>query len=182
MKEYYLLLITNDLIRTTYLSNTHLVLGGTLGKLDEFTKDYENPQDLANEINTTSVPIYFQEAVIISKDNLIAIQERKTTYPKKVEPVLFHEDKKFITQLSTGYADKLIKEYRDFLWNHKNEIKNSLIKYVKMGVKIDEQIYLEQLNKVFYAYYQDITYKKLRDTYFQLKSQRKKYMKIRSNE
>ncbi len=181
MKEYYLFLITDDRNDSNYLSNKHFVYNDTLEEIDKFTMVYQDAQDLGNDINVYHVKKTFVDAVIVSKSNLFYMLNHGDAFPKKEEKVLFAKDKDFVLQKKDNafYDEVLIDEYKNFLLNHKKEICHSLVKYVKLGVDIDESILDENLDQAFYSYYKRKTYKKLRDTYFDLKRKEKKYKRVR---
>ncbi len=181
MREYFLFLITDDEVTSDYLSNKHLVYGGSLDEIDEFTRAYKDAQDLGNDINVNHVPRIFRDAVIVSKSNLFHMINNHDSFPKKEEKVLFESDKEFIEQKMSMsfYDDILIDEYKNFLLAHRREIGLSLVRHVKMGVLIDETILNEKLEQVFYAYYKSKSYKKIRDTYIDLKKKKKKYKRVR---
>ena len=176
-KEYYLLLVLDRPMTEKYSSNKHLVDGGDLIYLDTFTRYYKDAQDMGDDINHTNNKVYFSNAIIVSQQEYNRILKGEQIAPKEVEKVLFSEHEDFLYKLfesgenPDNYINILIEEYKDYLWNHPTEIKNSLIRFVKIPeVKFDTRISYNDLEKAFYAYYykNKISYKKIRDTYLEL--------------
>ena len=183
MNQYYLFLQTTENKTSNSFSDKQLILCSSLIEIDDFTKDYSSSQDLADEINYTTHYISFKKAIIIFKTNINKIKKSNNKLPIKEEKVLFQEDKEFIEKIKKDiYGETIIEEYKNFLFNHRKEIKTSLLKYIKIGIEVDESILDNNLNQLFYAYYKNRTYKKIRDTYIDLKEKKKKYIKVRSKE
>lgn len=178
MKEYCLLLITNQPVTNNdYLSNKHYITGGDLIYLDGLTYRFENAQEIGDAANHTNKKFYFNDAILISQNDYFKLTKKEIKYPTKEEKVLFYKHRELVHKLfesgenPNNYIDILIEEYKNYLWNHKKEIEKSLIRYVKIPeVKINTSITYEDLEKAIYAYYysQDISYKKIRDTYLEL--------------
>ena len=176
-QEYFLFLVLDQPMTEGYLSNKHLVDGGDLIYLDGLTTRFENAQEIGDATNHTNNKVYFSNAIQIPKKEGEKILKKEQEYPQKIEKVLFYKHNDFIHKLfETGenpnnYIDTLIQEYKDYLWNHKSEIKNSLVRFVKIpGLTIDASINYDDFDKIFYSYYykKDITYNKIRDTYLEL--------------
>lgn len=178
MKEYCLLLITNQPITNNdYLSNKHYITGGDLIYLDGLTYRFEDAQEIGDAANHTNQKFYFNNAILIPQNDYFKLTKKEIKYPTKEEKVIFYKHRELVHKLfETGenpndYINVLIEEYKNYLWNHKKEIENSLIRYVKIPeVTINASITYEDLEKAIYAYYysKDISYKKIRDTYLEL--------------
>ena len=183
MRIYYLYLQLDKEPKDNYLSNKQLILSGSLMEIDDLTKAYVDAQDLGDDLNFTNYPIKFTDAIIVSRANIRNMLDNKEKYPKKEEKVLFLEDREFIEQAKKNtYCENIIEEYKNFLQNHRQEIANSLIKYVKLGIDINGCIIDKQLDQLFYAYYKNTNYKKIRDTYIELKEKKNKYTRTRKKE
>lgn len=184
MNEYELFLVLDEQIKDKdYFSNKHLVTGGDLIFLDDLTTGYNDAQDLSDEINHTNNRLNITGAIIISKkEHLDMINNKEQLQPKKTIKVMFQEHRDFYEKLmgrdgpTKEYIESLIfRDYYEYLCIHTNEIKNSLIKNVRIpGVPVDEYTTPTELNQIFYAYYrnknnpENIPYKKIRDTYLEL--------------
>ena len=175
--EYYLFLVTDDKKVDNYFFNKHMVFRDSLEEIDRFTSVYRDAQDLGDDINVSGQSRRFVDAVIMSSDNLSYMMNHFARFPKKEEKVLFYDNSEFIHNMSSNsvYGDVLIDEYKRFLLNHRKEISTSLVRYVKMGWTIDDSILDWMLERVFYAYYKNRTYKKIRDTYIDLLVKKKRY-------
>ncbi len=183
MSEYILFLVTDEPMTDGYFSNKQLVDGGDLIYLDDFTTGFYDAQDLGNSINHSNNKFNFIHAIIVpKKEYLNMIKNKEQLVPKKILKVLFSEHRDYYEKLMgrdgsvSAYIGNLIfRDYFEYLCNHKFEIKNSLIKYVRVpGIAVDEFITPNQLQQVFYAYYGSdnnltkIPYRKIRDTYLEL--------------
>lgn len=175
MKEEYLLFL-EMIDPSTHLSNKHLVTGGTLLELDEFTTFYENAQAIADDINFTNQKIFSQNAILIKKKDFQKLAENNwQPLPIKTEQVLFNEDKPFFIEQQKEQQNMdnknrvYINQYKEYLLNHRAQIPNSLIRHIKMGIIIDSSITELEMNQLFYVYYKKKNYKKMRNTYLELK-------------
>lgn len=177
MQEYYYLyLITPGVNFENYWSNKHLVNCGLLSDLDEFTSVYQNAQDLGEDINLTNQQVNFISAILISEKVIKKIRQNNNTPSTiKYELPLFLEDRNFVIRETKDinskyqYDRELIYQYQNYLMNHKDKISSSLVRAVRLGIEIGPSIHQQDMEKVFFSYYQKPSYKKMRNTYLELK-------------
>lgn len=177
LNKYYLFLVLPTKTSENFLDNKHFIMEGTLQELDNFTINYQDAQDLGDEINTTNNKVLFSSAIIISEYTYKKLKQNNWEYFNniKIEQPLFLDDLEFYQyqtledDSTTTYNHNLIKQYKNFLSKNRQFIDDSLIKYTKVGIKINSFITSNNLEKVFHAYYYPLTYKKVRDTYLILK-------------
>lgn len=175
-RKYYLFLITDEVNCPNYLSNKYMVDCKTLLEIDEITSFYQNAQELGDDLNHTSNKVSFVNAVLLEEKEFNKLKNHnwKMTYVKTLPP-LFKSDQVFFLQQTKDvmtkyrYDSMLIYQYKNFLLNHRLEIESSLVRHVKLGIDVNSSITIQDMERIFLSYYQNRSYRKMRDTYFELK-------------
>ena len=139
-----------NLYMDTITGERILILGAeTIEEMDNFTKLFIGPNDMVNELNNIYGCDYkLNRLVLISG------------YTNREEPILYRGDQ--------YKADNILMMYRDYLLEDKRRIDSSLIRVVKNGISISSKMSDSEFGNVFRAYYNNSSYKKIRDTYFEL--------------
>lgn len=122
----------------------------TIEEMDRFTKLFIGPNDMVNELNNVYGRSY-------KLDRLVLI----SGYTNKEEPILYKGDQYKV--------DDVLMMYKDYLYEDKRRLATSLIRVVKKGIPIHSRMSDDELGDVFRSYYSNRSYKKIRDTYFELK-------------
>lgn len=174
--QYYLFLVFAEENYTNFLSNKQLINIANLETIDDFTSSYQDAQELGEELNHNNKSIQIANAIIISEYEYQKLKKNNWEHLSiKTIPVLFQEDIDFFKQqtkdeITKYYYDKqLIEQYKNYLFNHRREISTSLVQTIKLGIDIDASITTFDMNRVFLAYYKKQEYRKMRDTYLELK-------------
>ena len=175
-RKYYLFLITDEVNCTNYLSNKHMVTCKTLPEIDEITSFYQNAQELGDDLNHTSNNVNFVNAVLLEEKEYNRLKEHNwEAIHVKTLPPLFNKDQGFFLQQTKDvmtkyqYDSLLIYQYKNFLLNHRLEIERSLVRSVKLGIDLNSSITVPDMERIFLSYYQSRSYRKMRETYFELK-------------